>query len=89
MEGKFINGLYCRKGNVEWKQAQISIKVEDFAKEIIGLKDVAAENKGFVNIDICTSKDGSKMYAVLNDFKPVPQEKVSASDHSPDRDLPF
>ena len=89
MEGKFINGLYCRKGNVEWKQAQISIKVEDFAKELIRLKDVAAENKGFVNIDICTSKDGSKMYAVLNDFKPVPQEKVSASDHSPYRDLPF
>jgi len=89
MDAKFINGLYCRKGNVEWKQAQISIKVEDFAKELIRLKDVAAENKGFVNIDICTSKDGSKMYAVLNDFKLVPQEKVSASDHSPDRDLPF
>tara|TARA_B100001059_G_C17749743_1_gene536447 strand:+ start:102 stop:371 length:270 start_codon:yes stop_codon:yes gene_type:complete len=89
MEGKFINGLYCRKGNVEWKQAQISIKVEDFAKELIRLKEVAAENKGFINIDICTSKDGSKMYAVLNDFKPVPQEKVNASDHSPDRDLPF
>ena len=89
MEGKFINGLYCRKGNVEWKQAQISIKVEDFAKELIRLKEVAAENKGFINIDICTSKDGSKMYAVLNDFKPVPQGKVNASDHSPDRDLPF
>lgn len=89
MDAKFINGLYCRKGNVEWKQAQISIKVEDFAKELIRLKEVAAENKGFINIDICTSKDGSKMYAVLNDFKPVPQEKVSSSDHSPDRDLPF
>lgn len=93
MENNLINGLYCKKGNVEWKNVTIGLNVEAFAKELIRLKDVAAENRGFLNIDICTSKDGQKLYAVLNDFKPVPQESVSAAKHSPDRestaDLPF
>ncbi len=94
MDGKLINGLYCKKGNVEWKNVSIGLKVDSFAQELIRLKDVAADNNGFINIDICTSKDGTKMYAVLNDFKPVPQDSVSAANHSPDRteskvDLPF
>ena len=91
MESKLINGLYCKKGNVEWKNVSIGLNVGTFAKELMRLKDVAAENKGFLNIDICTSKDGQKLYAVLNDFKPVKQEQVNASQHSPDRntDLPF
>lgn len=94
MENNLISGLYCKKGNVEWKPVTIGINVETFAKELIRLKDIAAENRGFLNVDICVSKDGQKHYAVLNDFKPVPQDSVSAAKHSPDReeskvDLPF
>tara|TARA_R110001606_G_C15214458_1_gene633277 strand:+ start:44 stop:319 length:276 start_codon:yes stop_codon:yes gene_type:complete len=91
MESKLINGLYCKKGNVEWKNVSIGLKVDTFAQELIRLKEVAADNNGFLNIDVCTSKDGQKLYAVLNDFKPVKQEQVNSSQHSPDRDsdLPF
>ena len=86
MDSKLINGLYCKKGNVEWKNVSIGLNVETFAKELIRLKDVAAENRGYLNIDICTSKDGQKLYAILNDFKPIAKEQVSATEHSPDRD---
>lgn len=91
MESKLINGLYCKKGNVEWKNVSIGLNVETFAKELMRLKEVAAGNNGYLNIDICTSKDGQKLYAVLNDFKPIAREQVSSVEHSPDRndDMPF
>ena len=56
MDSKLIDGLYCKKGNVEWKNVSIGLNVETFAKELIRLKDVAAQNRGYLNIDICTSK---------------------------------
>lgn len=91
MDSKLINGLYCKEGNVEWKKVSIGVRVDVFAKELIRLKEVAANNNGYLNIDICTSKDGQKLYAVLNDFKPIPKEQVTATEHSPDREesLPF
>tara|TARA_R110000822_G_scaffold18606_9_gene61395 strand:- start:395 stop:664 length:270 start_codon:yes stop_codon:yes gene_type:complete len=89
MDSKLINGLFPKKGNQEWKVVSIGVRVEEFAKELIRLKDHAAEKKGFINIDVCMSKDGTKMYTILDDFIPN-REKVTASDHSPDRnESPF
>jgi len=93
MENKLINGLFIKKGNVDWKVASIGVRVDEFAKELIRLKDHAAEKKGFINIDICVSKKGDKLYAILDDYNPnTKKEQVTSSDHSPDRqsaDLPF
>tara|TARA_R100000541_G_scaffold46631_1_gene53740 strand:+ start:259 stop:528 length:270 start_codon:yes stop_codon:yes gene_type:complete len=89
MESKLIQGLYCSTGNQEWKKVRIGLKVETFAKELVRLKDQVSE-AGFLNIDICVSKDGQKLYAILDDFKPEKQTQVSSADHSPDRNgLPF
>ena len=90
MKSKLIQGLYYKKGNIEWKKVSIGIKIETFAQELVRLKEQVSD-KGFLNIDICVSKDGQKYYAILDDFKPVKQTQVSAANHSPDResDLPF
>jgi hypothetical protein len=81
----FINGLYCNKGNQDWKPVRLGINVEQFQEELIKLKPKA--NKGFINIDVCWSKDGNKLYAVLDDY--IAKEKVTSSQQNPDRDLPF
>ena len=90
MDNKLINGFFVKKGNVDWKVATIGVKVETFAQELIKLKDHAAEKKGFINIDICVSKNGQSMYAILDDYVPK-KEQVTSFQHSPDResDLPF
>jgi len=89
MESKLINGMYFSKGNQEWKKMRIGLKVKDFANELVRLKDHVSE-AGFINIDVCVSKDGQKLYAILDDFKPLEKTQVSASQQSPDRDsLPF
>ena len=92
MENKLINGLFIKKGNVDWKVASIGVRVETFAQELIRLKEHAASKKGFINIDICVSKDGQKLYAILDDYVPDKSKQVTSSQHSPDReaaDLPF
>lgn len=90
MENKLVEGLYCKTGKVEWKKVSIGIDVEKFAKELIRLKPKITE-RGFLNIDICESRDGTKLYAQVNDYNPNAQQKqVKSTDHSPDReDLPF
>ena len=93
MDNKLIQGLYCSKGNQEWKVLRIGVKIETFMDELIRLKSKASA-KGFVNIDICTSpKDKTKMYAILDDYVPEKKPQVTSAEHSPDReketDLPF
>jgi len=85
MDSKFISGLYCSKGNQDWKQLRIGINIEQLQQELIRLKPKA--EKGFINVDVCWSKDGTKLYAVLDDYKA--KEKVTSSQQNPDRDLPF
>lgn len=85
MESKLISGLYCSKGNTDWKQLRIGVNIEQFQQQLIKLAPKA--RKGFINIDVCWSKDGTKLYAVLDDY--VPREEVTSSEQSPDRDLPF
>lgn len=90
MENKLVQGLYCKAGNQEWKKVSIGVNVEAFAKELIRLKPFVTE-RGFINIDVCTSRDGTKLYAQVNDYNPnAKKEQVKSNDHSPDReDLPF
>ena len=48
----------------QWIKAKISIKVDEFIQFL-----QENENNGWVNIDICESKDGTKRYPVLNTYK--------------------
>ena len=92
MKSKLVSGLYCSKPNVEWNKVRLCVKVEAFIEELKSYKEHISDN-GFVNIDVCVSKDGTKMYALLDTYKPENKAQVSASQHSPDRetddDLPF
>ena len=48
-----------------------------------------ANDNGFCDMDICTSKDGSKVYPTWNLFN-VEKKQVTSAQHSPDRDsVPF
>ena len=80
MENKLAKGFYVSKGNVDWKPAVVGCKIDEAIAEL---------QRGFVNLDICISKDGTKLYPTWNLYN-AKQEQVSASQHSPDRDdLPF
>ena len=35
MDNKLIQGLYCSKGNQEWKVLRIGVKIETFMDELI------------------------------------------------------
>lgn len=92
MDNKLINGLYPKKGNQDWKVVSLGIKVETFKQELARLESHAKEKNGFINIDVCLSKDKTKMYTILDDYIAEKKEQVTASQHSPDRedvDLPF
>lgn len=90
MENKLIEGLYCKAGKVEWKRVSIGIDVEKFSKELIRLKPKITD-RGFLNVDICESRDGTRLYAQINDYNPnAVKKQVQSKEHSPDReDLPF
>ena len=90
MKSKLISGLYCSKPNVEWKKVRLGVKVEAFIKELESYKQYMTKS-GFINIDVCLSKDGQKLYALLDTYESEKEKQVTASEHSPDRDqdLPF
>ena len=89
MDDKLINGLYCKKGRQNWISLEIGIDVKKFSEELIRLKDKVSD-RGFINIDVCVSRDKQKLYTILNDFQSNNKEEVKSKDHSPDReDLPF
>lgn len=44
-----------------WVKLKLGIKLEDFQK-------IKPNKNGFINIDICLSKDGSLLYPKLNEF---------------------
>jgi len=88
MENKLANGFYTKKGNQQWKIVTIGVKIDDAIKELQAMKQYANDN-GFCDMDICTSKDGSKVYPTWNLFA-VEKKQVTSAQHSPDRDsVPF
>ena len=90
MKSKLISGLYCSKPNVEWKKVRLGVKVDEFIKDLQSRKEYVT-SQGFLNIDICVSKDGQKLYATLDTYEFEREKQVTSNDHSPDRDqdLPF
>lgn len=85
---KLAKGFYTKKGNVDWKVATVGVKIDDAIKELQSMKQYANEN-GFLDMDICISKDGQKIYPSWNLYH-AQKEQVTSAQHSPDRDsVPF
>ena len=68
MENKLAKGFYVSKGNVDWKPAVVGCKIDEAIAELQEMKQYANE-RGFVNLDICISKDGTKLYPTWNLYK--------------------
>lgn len=68
---KFVKGLYISDWKKpDWVKLSFSLKVEDF-KEFISEN---VNDKGYVNIDVCESREG-KLYAALNEYKSEKKEE--------------
>ncbi len=85
---KLAKGFYTKKGNKEWKIAVVGVKIDEAIKELQKYKEFANEN-GFLDLEICLSKDGQKIYPSWNLYH-IKKDKITSADHSPDRDdFPF
>ena len=79
---KFIAGLFIETKTTQYGEIiKLSFNVEKFKPFI----NENQNEKGYVNVDILTNKDGKK-YAVLNEYKKP--ETVQPKDDTVD-DLPF
>ncbi len=89
----FVSGLYINKPNEkapDFVKGGISINVEQFNA---GLQDMTPDEKGYVRLQILESKDGSKWYATIDNWKPDAERAQKsapppAADEAVD-DLPF
>lgn len=89
-ENTFIDGMFAEKPHPnapKWIKLRISINVQkfcSFAKEHMN-------EKGYMNIDLNKSKDGTKYYATLNNYKKSNEKKeVDESSQEIDaNDIPF
>lgn len=66
---KFLKGFFFerpREGAPAFVKGRMSVKVEE---AIVFLRENANE-KGYVNADLLASKDNTKLYFTLNDWKP-------------------
>lgn len=82
-EKKYVDGLF-----VETKETSFGeiIKLSVQSDKLQSFLNTHKNEKGYVNIDILTAKDGNKKYAVLNSFKPKAQVTEPEDDSN---DLPF
>jgi len=68
-EKTFADGLVAKYPHAkapDFVVAHLSIK----ATELIAFIEKHRKADGWLNLDLLTSKDGQKMYAVLNEWKP-------------------
>jgi hypothetical protein len=80
----FLEGFFFerpREGAPAFVKGRMSIKV-DKAVEFL---QANANEKGYVNADLLVSKDNSKLYFTLNDYKP----KEGADDPITPESVPF
>jgi len=83
----FISGLFPKPTKVDWIDSNISVHIPTLRKELVRLEKLA-NDKGYVNLCLCTAKSKDKQYFKLDNYKP--KEEVTAQEHNPDReDLPF
>lgn len=88
MENKidFISGLFPKPTKIDWIDSNVAVHIPTLKKELDRLNKYANE-KGYVNLCLCTSKSKEKQYFKRDDFNP--KIEVTSQDHNPDRDLPF
>lgn len=80
-DGLFVDQKETSFGTID----KLSIQVDKFIKFLNEHKNA----KGYVNLDMLTSKDGEKKYAVLNTFQPKQQGVDISSKGDEDDLLPF
>ena len=76
------NGIYTKKRTgkePEWIKCSFGIKVDE----------LKPNESGYVNIDICVSKDGSYFYPKINDWKPQKQENIVKFKEDETEEVPF
>lgn len=77
---ELAKGLYFdrpREGAPEFVKGRMSIKVDE---AIVMLKE-KKNDKGYVNLDLLMSKDKTKFYFTVNDWKPEEKkEEINPSD---------
>ena len=76
----FVEGLFIKKGKYG---KRIGVKVDEFSRWLLEHQE---DGNDFVNIEIKESRDGEKMYAQLDTWKPEKTNAVKADDKN---DLPF
>lgn len=90
-QGLFAHAPKSEKAR-EFIVATVSIKPDDFIK-FIKDNDGKKDKGGYINFELKKSmKDPDRFYGQLKEpYNPSDQPKVTAKDHSPDRDndLPF
>jgi hypothetical protein len=77
-EKTFADGLVAKYPHAkapDFVVAHLSIK----AKELIAFIEKHQKPDGWLNLDLLKSKDGQKMYAVLNEWKPEQKAEASPS----------
>ena len=70
---EFVNGLLIKKTTEKDPEF---VKFRASIKRVEMLKFLDAKQEDWVNIDILESKDGTKLYAVVNNWKPKPKLEV-------------
>jgi hypothetical protein len=87
-EKVFADGLiakYPKEKAPSFVVAHISIK----GKELIAFIEKHQKTDGWLNLDLLKSKDGQKMYAVLNEWKPEKKEPNKKSEEISATDIPW
>jgi len=82
----FADGMIIKDGhfNEGKTHLKVSFKVEDFAKFV---KEHTED--GWLNVEIKTSRDGSKKYAALDTWKPDPSKGNVVEAQTGTENLPF
>lgn len=85
-EKTYAKGLWVEKKPTSFGDIiKLSVKTADFAEFL----QQYTNEKGYCNIDVLNSKEGDKLYAVLNDFKPQGGTNSSQQKGSESGGLPF
>lgn len=88
-ETVFASGFYFdkpREGAPDFVKGRLSIKVED----ALTFLETYKNSKGYVNLDLLKSKDGSKLYLTLNRWEPKKEEpKEQPKPEVSEWDVPF
>ena len=79
VQGLFVNQVETQYGTID----KLSFKADQFIEYLNANKN----DKGYVNIDLLSKRDGGK-YAKLNEYKPKGQP-ASNNNGGDDGDLPF